>query len=412
MTARRGGVAVACCLALCAGAAGAARRPTPGGRLRLAAGPVPAPARAWRADEVLAAALVHDTLYRLDPSGGPLPLLAASLPRTEEEGRVARIPLVSGLVFHDGAPLDAAAAAISLRRLLKDGGSPHRWLLADAESVRAEGGQLVLQLRRPLPDLAARLAAPPTAIVRRAGGRLVGCGPFAPTRNRQALEAFPRHPDGAPFLERLTLLPGARGEGEPQRFALGRLDVSRRGPLDPGVAATRHVGPWSDRVLLLVRPPGLSPRVEAAVSRPALVRFDPGPARAAAAPAGGAGRVARWPTRPLRLLVRDAPHLRSLAEALVLALSAAGARAVLDPLPQGELVRALLRRHGDLVLLERPPVVAAPALQREQVAALAGGAAVVPLLARAPRLWLRPSWHDLRFDPAGFPRLDDLWCVR
>ena len=62
--------------------------------------------------------------------------------------------------------------------------------------------------------------------------------------------------------------------------------------------------------------------------------------------------------------------------------------------------------------LENPTGAEASHEELEQVAALAGGAAVVPLLARAPRLWLRPSWHALRFDPAGFPRLDDLWCVR
>jgi len=386
--------------------AGAARRPEHGGELRLIAGPARAPAFAWSDSEVRSAALVHETLYRVGPDGRAWPLLAAAMPGVDETGLVVRIPLIQGLVFHDGEPLGARAAARALRHLQSERGSPHRWLVDGIASVRGEGTELVLELSRPTPDLALRLSALPTAIARQTKGGVVGCGPFAP-RGKGTLTPFSRHPEGAPYLDRVRVVASSLASEEAHRFALGQLDVSTQAPPEGG-GASRHLdGPWSARLLLLVRDRALAPQLGRALRPETLVRFVPAPARPARSEPSTAGGA--WPSRELRLLVRDAPHLRSLAESLVLSLSAAGARVSLRPRRSEAFLGEVVGGHGDVVLVERPTVVGSEELVREQLAALAGDGVVVPLVLRSPRMYLRPGWHGLRFDPAGFPRFDDLW---
>ena len=397
-------------MSLPATSADAARRPRRGGKLRLAAPEPGPPAEAWRRSEVTAAALVHDTLYRLDASGGPRPHLTRALPRLGPSGKTATITIEPGLAFHDGSRLDARGVVASLVQLRQAGRTPHAWLLANVLAIKADGPNVIFHLRLPVPDLATRLAAPPMAIVRQSkAGGVSGCGPFAPSREDRVLKPFSLHRNGPPFLAKVQIQDLTDAREERLRFQLDRLDVSRPRPTSPAIEIRRVDGTWQEGVVLVVRRAELGPRIAGAVKKDTLALFSRVPARPLRRGVAPPAQTGPWPGDPLRLLVRDAPHLRSMAEALLLALTPAGARVTVVPLPQAEFVAALLAGKGDLVLFERPPVVASRALIAEQLRFLARGGTAYPLLQVAPRLHLRPGWHGVAFDPAGYPRYEGAW---
>lgn len=88
-----------------------------------------------------------------------VPQLATAMPTVSADGLTYRIPLRSGVVFHDGTPFNAAAMAFSLDRFIKNGGAP-AFLLSDAiDSVQATGDyELTINLKKPFAAFPSLLA--------------------------------------------------------------------------------------------------------------------------------------------------------------------------------------------------------------------------------------------------------------
>jgi peptide/nickel transport system substrate-binding protein len=199
--------------------------------------------------EVQVVSLVYDALYRVAADGRVLPHLAAGPPELSADRLVARVRVRPGALFHDGGPVRAADAAASLRRLAR---SPRSgWLLAPVTSIRHEGDEVVLALRRHTPELAELLAAPAASVT--SGGRppgrgVAGSGPFVQARSRVtsglALTAWDRHFAGRPYADRLELRWFEGATAEARAYEIGTLGMSFRG----AVAFTGHQPKYATEV--------------------------------------------------------------------------------------------------------------------------------------------------------------------
>ena len=104
--------------------------------------------------------LVWDTLYGLDEHYRPQPQMAAGH-SVEQDGRLVRITLRPGLVFHDGTAVRARDAAASIRRWgARDGLG--QTLLANTDELSApDDATIQFRLKRPFPLLFDALAKTP-----------------------------------------------------------------------------------------------------------------------------------------------------------------------------------------------------------------------------------------------------------
>jgi peptide/nickel transport system substrate-binding protein len=64
-----------------------------------------------------------------------VPQLATEMPEISEDGITYTIPIRQGVTFHDGTPFKAEAMAFSLKRFIKNSGSPSSLLTNTVESV-------------------------------------------------------------------------------------------------------------------------------------------------------------------------------------------------------------------------------------------------------------------------------------
>lgn len=72
-----------------------------------------------------------DRLYTYKPGTTELePQLATALPNISADGLTYKIPLRTGVTFHDGSPFNAEAMAFSMQRFMQNGGRP-AFLLSD-----------------------------------------------------------------------------------------------------------------------------------------------------------------------------------------------------------------------------------------------------------------------------------------
>ena len=110
--------------------------------------------------------LVFDTLVSLDEQGNPEPALASSW-QAEQGSQRWQFHLRHGVTFQDGAQVTADTAAALLRK------TNPTW------KVFSEGETVVIERDSPAPNLPVELALPRNSIVKRAGGKLSGSGPFA-----------------------------------------------------------------------------------------------------------------------------------------------------------------------------------------------------------------------------------------
>ncbi len=102
-------------------------------------------------------------LTRMNGEGGAEPGLATGW-RTSADGLTWRFPLRPGLRFSDGRPITPATFAAVFARLNdEDVASPSAALFTDIESVEAEGSDVVVRLRAPMPSLPGLLALPAMA---------------------------------------------------------------------------------------------------------------------------------------------------------------------------------------------------------------------------------------------------------
>lgn len=163
--------------------------------------------------------LMYDQLTQVDLQGRVVPMLATNW---QQEGRVWRFLLRSGVRFHDGSEMTARDAAFSLNRLVfGDRPSAIRaTFTAFIEKVEARGrNELLITTKQVDPLLPLRLATPFAAImpevgVTRAGFEKlqtapIGAGPYRVTEfvegNRVVLERFERYWGGSPEAARVVL---------------------------------------------------------------------------------------------------------------------------------------------------------------------------------------------------------------
>jgi hypothetical protein len=199
-------------ISIAATAALGATRPRYGGSLRIQTSDLP---------EVEVSHLVAERLVRLDPAGYARGWLALAW-QHDPEFKKWRFTLRPDVLFHDGAPMTAAAVAPLLSAGLE-------------LNCTAAGQALVIRSDRPAPDLLATLAAPQAAIVRREPGKPpVGTGPFrvdALEAGRSVtLVAFEDYWAGRPYLDRVefSLLP-PRPTYQPSLADVWRLPVNISG---------------------------------------------------------------------------------------------------------------------------------------------------------------------------------------
>ena len=146
------------------------------------------PAKASRSGQMQVLSALGDPLYVIRADGRIEPRLATALPRLSADGLRARIPLRTGVVFHDGTRFDADAMVFSLRRFLGIGTLGYQ-LSERVRDVHATGPhEIELELRRPFGPLPRLLSAifltpvSPTAYRRYRdkpfNDRFVGTGPY------------------------------------------------------------------------------------------------------------------------------------------------------------------------------------------------------------------------------------------
>lgn len=208
------------------------------------------PLEATRHADTTIVRMVFDSLYRVDQSGRVRPHLAAGMPELSNGGRTVRIPVRSGVRFHDGSVLRAADVVLSLRRLLRSRRAG--WMLGAVKSVDESSTGVVMHLRRADADLARILSAPSTSITKRgkapSWSRPVGSGPFR-LRKRSArrvqLAAFDKHFAGRPYIDSIELAWHSRPDKDARTFELGHSHASLRGP----VAFVGHVPKYAATAL-------------------------------------------------------------------------------------------------------------------------------------------------------------------
>jgi len=128
---------------------------------------------------------VFETLYTFDKAWAPTPLLAASLPEISADGTVYRIPLRTGVKFHDGSVMTSKDVVASLQRWMKIG-SRGKQVATNVVSVEADGDAAVkITLKSAYAPLTAFLAFNNSAaiVVPAANNedtltKIVGTGPY------------------------------------------------------------------------------------------------------------------------------------------------------------------------------------------------------------------------------------------
>lgn len=164
---------------------------------------------------------IYEPLVDRDPRGLLSPLLAESWNNPEPSLYVFH--LRPGVVFHDGAPLDAGAVVESFARARRDGHFVGG-ALAEVEAVEAQDAlTLVLRTRGPVHDLVFSLTDVP---VTRSGPRpeaQLGTGPFrvqgfVPGQSIE-LVRFERYYGPRPYLARALFLPFGEPENAKQLLA-------------------------------------------------------------------------------------------------------------------------------------------------------------------------------------------------
>ena len=212
-----------------------------GGILRVA---LPAEVTAfdpWNADpaSLMATRQIFETLVEVDPATSRItPGLASSWQMTND-GASWTFTLREGVLFHDGAPLDASSVIASFERGRTARASSYLTLFDDPsaiKSVQAVDPRTVrFDLRAPFGAFLAHLASPQAAIVRANGA---GTGPFTAAASALAPDGtltlgrndfyWRRDSSGKqlPYLDGLVLRPVRDATSRLAELRAGRADVA------------------------------------------------------------------------------------------------------------------------------------------------------------------------------------------
>lgn len=103
---------------------------------------------------------MSDRLYAYTPGTTKLePELATALPKISPDGLTYTIPLRTGVVFHDGAPLNAKVMADSLLRFRNNGGQPAFLLKDVVDTIEAtRDTEIKIKLKKPFAAFPSLLA--------------------------------------------------------------------------------------------------------------------------------------------------------------------------------------------------------------------------------------------------------------
>lgn len=193
--------------------------------------------------------LIYNTLLALRPDSTVGPELADSW-KVSEDGLLLTLHIRSGVKFHDGTPVDAAAIKFNLdRRLDPAVASPQRaQLAAIVESVSVKGdSEVELRLKAPSPGLLGMLAqregfiASPTAVEKLGADFArtpVGSGPFVfkewtPGRRIVVERNAEYWETGKPYLDRIVFNDVSNAVVAVQRLLTGEIDyISALSPTD------------------------------------------------------------------------------------------------------------------------------------------------------------------------------------
>ncbi len=103
--------------------------------------------------------IVFETLYGLDDSGAPQPQMVAGH-TVEDDGKLWRLTLRDGLIFHDGTPVLARDCVASLKRWAQRDAFGEA-LMQATDSLTALSDKVIeFRLKRPFPALPAALGKP------------------------------------------------------------------------------------------------------------------------------------------------------------------------------------------------------------------------------------------------------------
>lgn len=192
----------------------------------------------------------YDRLVYIDPDGNPQPMLATEWGLVDN-GAALEFKIREGVVFHDGAPLDAAAVKASLDRAMNDPDSTVKPVFASVSSIKVVDDytvQLVLDgppgaLIANLGDRAGMIISP-TALENDDLDRFpVGAGPYRVTDyvlgDRVIYKRFEDYWD--PEIQRTASLEFIILSADATRFNAirsGDLDVAlaREAQIEPGLA--------------------------------------------------------------------------------------------------------------------------------------------------------------------------------
>jgi MarR-like DNA-binding transcriptional regulator SgrR of sgrS sRNA len=235
-------VAASACLAL---SAMASTRPHYGGTLHLALRDAPTsldPADPSQPDSFSTRSLsrlVFDTLVVLDERGQAQPALASSW-QVEPGNQRWQFSIRRGVTFQDGTAVSADAVAASLRSV-----NPNWKVFSSGEAV-------VVECDAPAANLPAILALTRYGIAKRAGGKVIGSGPFSISVSvndwepgkKLVLTARDDYWGGRTFLDRIEIEMGKSFREQMILLDLGKADVVEVAPDQARHAAVegRRVG--------------------------------------------------------------------------------------------------------------------------------------------------------------------------
>jgi peptide/nickel transport system substrate-binding protein len=145
----------------------------------------------------IADALSAEPLITIGWNGRPQPKLASEW-HWSEDGRILRLRLRQGVVFHDGTPVTATAVVADLKRQLGEPG------YARVESISAEGADhIVFRLKQKDGFLITQLFEAP---IKTGDQRAFGTGPFLirTPKPELILDAFPNYYQGKPSISQVV----------------------------------------------------------------------------------------------------------------------------------------------------------------------------------------------------------------